>query len=70
MKRRSKEVLYLSLDVHDEDIAAAIAEAGRDGELRNYGEIANTFHSIGRITGIGQEGLLLVFLSTPWEMSV
>ena len=41
----SKEVLYLGLDVHAENIAVALAEAGRDGEVRNYGEIPNTFHS-------------------------
>ena len=41
--------MYLGLDVHAEDIAVAIAEAGRDGEVRNYGEIANTFHSIDKL---------------------
>ena len=30
----SKEVLYLGLDVHAENIAVAIAEAGRDGFWR------------------------------------
>ena len=38
----SKELLYLGLDVHAENIAVALAEAGRDGEVRNYGEIPNT----------------------------
>ena len=45
----NKEVLYLGLDVHAEDIAVAIAEAGRDGEVRNYGEIPNTFHSVEKL---------------------
>lgn len=45
----SKEVLYLGLDVHAENIAVAIAEAGRDGELRSYGIIPNTFHSVEKL---------------------
>ena len=45
----SKEVLYLGLDVHAENIAVAIAGAGRDGEVRNYGEIPNTFHSVEKL---------------------
>jgi transposase len=33
---------YIGLDVHKETIAVAIADSGRDGEVRFYGEIANT----------------------------
>ena len=47
--KTQKEVLYLGLDVHAENIAVAIAEAGRDGEVRNYGEIPNTFHSVDKL---------------------
>jgi len=39
----------LGLDVHAENIAVALAEAGRDGEVRNYGEIPNTFHSVEKL---------------------
>lgn len=42
----SKELLYLGLDVHAENVAVAIAEAGRDGEVRNYGMISSGLHSI------------------------
>jgi transposase len=45
----SKELLYLGFDVHAENIAVALAEAGRDGEVRNYGEIPNTFHSVEKL---------------------
>ena len=45
----SKELLYLGLDVHAENIAVALAAPGRDGEVRNYGEIPNTFHSVEKL---------------------
>jgi transposase len=44
-----KEILYIGLDVHAENIAVALAEPGRDGELRNHGQIPNTFHSVEKL---------------------
>ena len=45
----NQEVLSLGFDVHAENIAVAIAEAGRDGEVRNDGEIPNTSHSVEKL---------------------
>ena len=35
-------IIYVGLDVHKDTIAVALAEAGKRGELREYGKIANT----------------------------
>ena len=35
-------ITYVGLDVHKETIAVALAEVGLQGEVREYGKIANT----------------------------
>jgi transposase len=48
-KEMSKEVLYLGLDVHAENIVVANAEAGRDGEVRSHGIISSDLQCVEKV---------------------
>jgi transposase len=41
--------LYIGLDVHKDSITLAIAESGRDGEIRLYGTITNDLHALEKV---------------------
>jgi hypothetical protein len=38
----AEPITYIGLDVHKETVAVALAAAGKRGEVRDYGTIANT----------------------------
>ena len=40
---------FVGLDVHKDSISVAIADAGRDGEIRMYGTIANMPDAVARL---------------------
>ena len=40
---------YVGLDVHKDSVSVAIAEAGRDGEVRHWGVIRNTPEAVARL---------------------
>lgn len=57
MKTKHK---FVGLDVHKDTIAIAIAEGGREGEVRDYGTISGDLHALEKALGrIGGEGVTL-----------
>ena len=44
-----KKELYIGLDVHKDSITVAVAQGGRDGEVRLYGTISNDLHAIEKL---------------------
>ena len=44
-----KTVKYVGLDVHKDSISIAIADNGREGNLRNYGKIANDMNQLDKV---------------------
>jgi len=44
-----KSLLYIGLDVHKESISIAVAEPGRNGEIRSVGKISNSLHAFEKV---------------------
>jgi len=44
-----KSIKFIGLDVHKKYIEVAVADEGRDGEIRRYGAISNTYDAIDKV---------------------
>jgi transposase len=57
---------FVGLDVHADTIAVAVAEAGRDGEIRNLGVIQNEPGAVRRLVErLGKKGLRVCYEAGP-----
>jgi transposase len=57
-----KNIMYVGLDVHKESISIALAEEGRDGQVRHYGKIAGDLAALDRAINKFQKHRLLHFV--------
>jgi transposase len=68
MKKRTR---FLGLDVHADTIAVAVAEPGRDGEVRSLGMIPNTVDALSKlIRKVGIAGLEVCYEAGPTGYAV
>ena len=44
-----KSIMFIGMDVHKNSISIAIAQEGRDGEVRHYGEIGGTLQALDKV---------------------
>ena len=46
---KNHTIMYIGLDVHKETIVIAIADEGRQEEVRNYGTIPHTINAVDKL---------------------